>query len=161
MSQRIGRVVWLPILMLFLAFLPVRAQTSDAGSIEPVRKVSDSLIAIIKTAIAQKDSALLSTVLIDTVGIVVTGPVSFAGKQKVLKCFRQLLRKLGGGTLETTRDSLKMVLGTTGVVNETGKYKITRKNEAGESQVWKGLYSVFWNKSDSTWVAGRMFIGFR
>lgn len=161
MSQRIGHVVWLPILMLFLAFLPARAQTSNTETIESIRKVSDSLMAIVKTAISQGDSALLSTVLIDTVGIVVTGPVSFAGKQKVLKCFRQLLRKLGGGTFETTRDSLQMVLGKTNVANETGKYKITRKTEAGEPQVWKGLYSVFWNKSDSTWVAGRMFIGFR
>lgn len=161
MSRRIGHVVWLPILMLFLAFLPARAQTPNTGPIESVKKVSDSLMAIVKTAISQKDSALLSTVLIDTVGIVVTGPVSLRGKQNVVKCFRTLMKKMGGGVFESSRDSLKMVPGQIDVVNETGKYKITRKTEAAEPQVWKGLYSVFWNKNDSTWVPGRIFIGFR
>jgi ketosteroid isomerase-like protein len=161
MPQRFGYVVWLPILMLLLAFSPVRAQTSKAESIESIKKVSDSLMAIVKTALVQTDSALLSTVLIDTVGIVVTGPESFRGKQNVLKCFRQLMIKLGGGTFESSRDSLKMMPGKTDIANESGKYKITRKTEAGEQQLWKGLYSVFWNRHDSTWVPGRIFIGFR
>ena len=161
MFRRAFHLLGLPILMLVLGVSGVDAQTPNVKSVNQLEKVSDSVTAIVKTAMLKKDSALLSTVVIDTLGIVLTGPKAINGRKDVLKYAAHLLKRMGGGTLEIKREGISSVTGKDVVAREDGKYTITLKSDTSEQKLWKGLYSAQWFRNDSTWVLGRLLIGTR
>lgn len=154
------RHLWLTVILL-VGYTAIGAQTPAPDQTAALKKQADSIATIVGSALSKKDSAMLMSILSDTVGILMPGKKTLNGKSSAARYLPLLLQTVGGAKLETKRKAVEKVQGYADLAREAGNYSLTKKSETGQTQVWKGQYTVYWRFRDSAWVIERLFVSDR
>ena len=82
----------------------ILAETEESDPLQPVITTSDSTISLLTTALTEKDTALLGSLLIEDVGIIMPGDKALEGRKQAMK-YAPLLTELNvedGDAVEIT-----------------------------------------------------------
>lgn len=119
---------------------------------------ADSISAVAGRAILNQDSALLVSILSDTVGVVMPGNKASNGRETLSRYFSLFFGMVGGHSLHTTRTIIEKVPGYDHLARQGGEYTLTRTDSTGKEVKLYGKYVIYWNYTDTSWIVERLFV---
>jgi ketosteroid isomerase-like protein len=134
-------------------------ESDQTAEVAAITKISDSAYAVFKKAVATSDVDLLLSFFIDTSGVVMPDMNALQGLANIRKRAPLLMRVVGGGKMEITRESMRLHENGQ-LARDAGTFTVTRKLEDGSTWKFNGTQTLLWKKTaEGVWKLDRAFIG--